>query len=475
MPARPATAAWSRLTNRVFAALLALAAALAAGLLLVVGPDTTRTFRQHGATLRTLATTAMTDLARAQSTAADQTLVELIDAHADDPAALRAARPTPAAGLDARARARIDAHAEELQHQLDALVEPFASDLRFRHLTWIGSAVAALLLLSWAGLRWFVLQPVAALQAAAARVAAGELTAPAPMRRRDELGALTRAFAAMVDRLQQQRGELERLTAGLEQQVAAKTHHLQQALADLQQSHRQLAQAEKLATIGTLAGGIAHEFNNLIGGIRGCTHELLTEERDDDRRQTLQVIARAAERATAITQQMLGFARRKAPRVDRFDPGRVARDALALVEPEARRRRVVIQAELPDAFELLGDADSLHQALLNLLTNALQAMPDGGALRVTAGPADDGFAWSVTDTGIGIAPGDLDRIFEPFFTRKDQAGDPTQRGTGLGLAMVWTIVQAHGGKVTVDSAQGRGSTFRIWLPSPHGAPAKPSP
>jgi signal transduction histidine kinase len=218
-----------------------------------------------------------------------------------------------------------------------------------------------------------------------------------------------------------------------------------------------------MASIGTLASGIAHEFNNLIGGIRGCAKELRAGETDAGRVETLDVMLRATERAANVTRQLLRFARRSVENIADVDVAQVLGEALGLVEPEARRRRVAVERTFGDGLVLRGDADGLHQVFLNLFTNALRAMPQGGVLSVTAMREGDEIAVAVADNGVGIAPEHLERVFEPFFTSQIR-GDGQERGTGLGLSVSYGIVTAHGGRMAVTSRLGAGTTFTVRLP-----------
>src|SRR5690606_23081858 len=153
----------------------------------------------------------------------------------------------------------------------------------------------------------------------------------------------------------------------LAREVARKTEHLERALEDLRRTQRGLVHAAKMASVGTLAGGIAHEFNNVIGGIRGCAVEALEDETDPERRETLEVIVRAASRGATITEQLLRFARQRVQRIEQIDVAAVLGESLRLAEPSARRAGVRLVTAIPDSLTARADAGALHQVFLNLL------------------------------------------------------------------------------------------------------------
>ena len=238
-----------------------------------------------------------------------------------------------------------------------------------------------------------------------------------------------------------------------------------------------LVQAQKLDAVGRLAGGIAHDFNNLLTGIIGYA-DLLThlEGADDQVREDAGAIVATAQRGAALTRNLLTLSRRSPERSERVDLNAVAQEVVELIS-RTFDRRIAVQLELPPEPPILsGDRSLLTNALLNLALNARDAMPDGGTLRIATGrvPLDPDFcarqaerlqpgvyaSLVVQDTGIGMSPETCQRIFEPFFTTK-----PADRGTGLGLAMVYGTVRAHGGIIEVASALGEGTTFTLLLPS----------
>ncbi|MFH2001521.1 MAG: ATP-binding protein, partial [Planctomycetota bacterium] len=221
---------------------------------------------------------------------------------------------------------------------------------------------------------------------------------------------------------------------------------------------------EKMASIGTLARGVAHEFNNLMGGIRGCTAEALAAEKSEDHRELLQVILRAADRAAEITSKLLRFSKQEALRPAHVDIKKVMNEALLLIEPDARKRNVTILRKFEETPEVWADSSALHQVLLNLYTNALQAMPEGGELVVETDLNEDALLIRVGDTGVGIPQDQIDHIFEPFFTTKAQKSDPFSKGTGLGLSVSYSLIDAHGGRIDVRSQIDVGTVFTITLP-----------
>jgi signal transduction histidine kinase len=475
---------------------IALAAlGLAALLFLWLEPRTAHGFARLGADFLREGSTAMRELSHEQSSHQADLLMDLLRAstsdrdralrelplaqHGGDAEAIRASIADDDARRSAHERQAVLERTAALQRRIDASIEArlraltqaqavrtdeFIAELRTTHATLVAATLAVLLTVLGIGLHRVVVLPTLRLRRATQRVAAGDLDAGLPPAGSDEIGQLTHDFAVMTAQLRAARAEQQRFTASLAQQVAEKTAHLERALADLQASHLQLAQAERLAALGTLAGGVAHEFHNVIGGIRGCVAELAADEPAADRRETLAVVLRAADRGSAIVQQLLRFARRSLERESDVDLAGVLGDALALCEPAARRQRVTVRRELPTGLTLRADGDGLHQVFVNLLVNALQAMPDGGELHVRAQRVGDEFRVAVADTGCGIAAADLPHLFEPFFTTRRAAGTGAPPGSGLGLSVSWGIVAAHGGTIDVASAPGAGATFTVRLP-----------
>ncbi|MFO0983160.1 MAG: ATP-binding protein [Planctomycetota bacterium] len=365
--------------------------------------------------------------------------------------------------------AQVDASLAQLDAAQASLAASFAADARRSYLLFCGAVFAALCLLLGGGLYATIIRPVRRLRAATNAVAHGSLAPLMVPSAADEVGDLARDFAAMAQALRASRAAIEQHNAALATwnerlgaEVGRKTQHLEDALRDLRRAQEDLIKVEKMASIGRLAGGVAHEFNNLIAGIRGCAEDLLSDARDAGLVESLNVILRATQRGSRITDELLRFSGPRPVRRKQVDVLAVLNDAVALVEADARKRSITIVRELEQPAETIADGDALHQVFLNLLSNAIQAMPHGGELRIACGVTDQAVSVRVADTGIGISPDDLPRLFEPFFSRREGCGRPG--GTGLGLAVSYGIVQAHAGKIEVASELGRGSAFTVVIP-----------
>jgi PAS domain S-box-containing protein len=223
----------------------------------------------------------------------------------------------------------------------------------------------------------------------------------------------------------------------------------------------QLRLSEKMAAIGLLAAGVAHEVNTPLTGISSFTQMLLDRsEPGDPRTQLLEKIERQTFRAAKIISSLLNLARPSAGDAAPVDLNAVIGDVLSLLEHQMKVNRIQLRRELgPSGVIVRGIEYKLQQVFLNLFLNARDAMPRGGWLRVSTGTDQGQAVVEVSDTGTGIPPEQLARIYDPFFTTK-----PDGRGTGLGLSVTYGIVQEHGGTLSCESVVGQGTTFRLVLP-----------
>ena len=226
----------------------------------------------------------------------------------------------------------------------------------------------------------------------------------------------------------------------------------------------QLQQREKLSSIGLLAAGVAHEVNTPLTGVSSYTQMLLGMLGENDPKHALlQKVQTQAERATNIVNNLLNFSRTgSATEFGEIDIAHVLNDTLQLLEPQLRRSQIEIVRDYePDAPLVYGNAGKLQQVFTNLILNARDAIPDGGRITLSTSTLDDGsLVVEVADTGIGIAAENVAKIYDPFYTTKGVG-----RGTGLGLAVSYGIVQEHAGHINVDSTPGQGTAFRITLPT----------
>jgi len=249
-------------------------------------------------------------------------------------------------------------------------------------------------------------------------------------------------------------------------------HQLQQTQKELQtrieaqlEAERKLIQAEKLAAVGEMAAGIAHELNNPLTTVTGFTELVLDELPDDsESRIDLGLVLKEARRARDVVRRLLDFSRRSESERTRVDLNEVLGDVLSLTKHLMHTSGVQLDISMNKKMPwVIVDRNQMKQVFLNLLHNALQAMPAGGHLFVRTGTRQrDGRKWvttSIKDTGNGISPQDRERIFEPFFTTRSGQG-----GTGLGLSVTYGIVSDHGGVIDVESEIGQGTNFTVWLP-----------
>ncbi|MCS6951609.1 MAG: ATP-binding protein [Bryobacteraceae bacterium] len=225
---------------------------------------------------------------------------------------------------------------------------------------------------------------------------------------------------------------------------------------------RRLVQADKLSSIGLLAAGVAHEVNTPLAVISTYAQMLAKQISGDQQKAALlDKIAKQTFRASEIVNALLNFSRTSPKEFTEVDLGRVIRETLSLIEHQLARARIEVRLELEEPLPLLrGDAGKLQQVFLNLFLNARDAMEEGGVLGVRARPSERGVEVEVSDTGRGIPPEHLHRIYDPFFTTK-----PSRKGTGLGLAVTYGIVREHGGLIDVESKPGQGTRFHLDFPA----------
>jgi len=232
------------------------------------------------------------------------------------------------------------------------------------------------------------------------------------------------------------------------------------------QLESQLAQAEKLSSIGLLAAGVAHEVNTPLAVISSYTQMLAKQVRGDERlAPLLDRITSQTFRASEIVNSLLNFSRTGSTEFSEIDLNNVIRDTLTLLEHQFKTAAVHLEVDLkPELPHIVGNANKLQQVFLNLFINAKDAMTAGGSLRVST-EVNGRVGVLIADTGAGIAPEHMQRIYDPFFTTKNAASDGQRRGTGLGLAVTYGIIQEHAGRIQVDSAVGHGTTFRLEFPA----------
>jgi two-component system NtrC family sensor kinase len=307
-----------------------------------------------------------------------------------------------------------------------------------------------------------ITRPIVELVGATRSIAAGRLDQRVEAPAHGEIALLAESFNTMLESLRQMKADLEDWGRTLEEKVEERTN-------ELVQMQLRVAQSERLASIGMLAAGVAHEINNPLGGILALT-SLAVEDLPDDHpdRANLEEVVRQAERCRDIVRGLLEFSRQSEMHMEVVDVNRVLEDTVGLIGKQAAFFNVRLVREwAPDLPHIVADRSQLQQVFLNLIVNAVQAMEERGALTIrTTHDADEGVVEiGFSDTGHGIPAEAIDRVFDPFFSTK-QGG----QGTGLGLAIAYGIVTRHRGTISVRSRVGEGTTFTIRLPVAGPAP-----
>jgi signal transduction histidine kinase len=221
----------------------------------------------------------------------------------------------------------------------------------------------------------------------------------------------------------------------------------------------QLHQAERLAALGQMVAGVSHEIKNPLGIIRS-TAELMSTMPDasDMQKKLSQVINEESNRLNGIVTEFLDFARPQVPNLIRCDLAEILRKNLAFLQPELERKGIQIHHNLDGrSLRLQADQDLLYRAFFNILINAIQSMSDGGTLQVDVAEDRDSLLTKIEDSGHGISPDNLKKIFNPFYTTKE-------KGTGLGLSIVGKIIEGHQGSIAIESKEGQGTKVSIQLP-----------
>ena len=265
------------------------------------------------------------------------------------------------------------------------------------------------------------------------------------------IGGLT---GFLAQREQQQRIRYQKAAETLENSYQKLREQADQII----EIEEQLRRADRLSALGELSAGMAHEIRNPLGSIRG-TAEILRDgvAPDDPKQEFAEILVREVDRLNRVLEDFLRFARPDPVEAGRFVLQHVIGDVLDLTRQQAVRNNVDVAVELGDEIEIPGQGEQVKQAFLNLVLNALQAMPNGGALEVSLRALPQEVQVLFSDSGPGIAPEDRERIFNPFVTTRDS-------GTGLGLAITQRIIQGHGGRIMLDSRPGEGACFTVCLP-----------
>ncbi len=320
--------------------------------------------------------------------------------------------------------------------------------------------VAAAFFWRWAGR---IFRPLERIDQTMSEVEAGRLEARVgQMENRDEIGRLAQHFDELLGTVQSRNAELQRWADQLDRMVAERTRELEQANENLRDTQRQLVMSEKLAAIGQLTAGVAHEVNNPIAVIQGNL-DLLREVLGPDAAPVaheLRLVDEQVNRIRLIVTKLLQFARpaEYAGYVEQVDVNALLTDCLVLVRHLMRTGDIEVEEALHATRRVGINRNELQQVLINILVNAIHAMPDGGTLVLSTRDWEDkGVAVVIRDSGAGIRAEDLLRVFDPFFTTNHQSG------TGLGLSVSYALVERYGGSITVRSRPGQGAEFTVWL------------
>ncbi len=301
-----------------------------------------------------------------------------------------------------------------------------------------------------------IIRPLREMLRATRQIASGDLAVEIPISSKDEIGQLAESYNHMLAGLKQARQELEGYGRTLEEKVEQRSRQLKKIQA-------QLMQSEKLTSLGRLASGVAHEINGPLTGILTFSHQMMRRLKDQpELQQELELIVKEATRASAVVRGLLDFSRETQPQKRPCNINELVLHTLSLIEGQAVFHRIKILRNLDSQLPLvLLDANQVQQVFINIILNSADAMPDGGILTIAtqAAPGDADAQIQFADTGLGIPEKDLHRIFDPFFTTK---GD--KRGTGLGLAVSYGIIERHRGRIEVQSEEGKGTTFTVKLP-----------
>ncbi len=343
----------------------------------------------------------------------------------------------------------------ELTESMEEMHEYIQESLRRSAIVIGALVVSGLLLMTVLGSIW-VGRPMRKLRAQAERIGTGDFTTSVNLSGSDELSELSSTIERM-------RGQLAEARDAEQVAQAAKFEALEK-----------LRHTERLATLGQLSAGMAHELGTPLNVIAGRAKLIIREGMmAEDISRSAIIIHEQAQRMTGIMRQLLSFARRGEARKQRIDLNLVMRAVLPLLEPTLNKQQIELSVEdASQEFLVCADSAQLQQVLLNLILNGIHAMPDGGRIIVSSFPVTDvdipdavedpDQSWAclqVSDQGSGIEPEVQKLMFDPFFTTKDVG-----EGTGLGLSIAYGIIQEHGGWIAVDSVPGKGSSFRAYLP-----------
>lgn len=370
---------------------------------------------------------------------------------------------------NSRSCARADCHGAPSEQSvlgvLDVAVSLEATDalIRASTATIVGyGLVAVVLICLFVGLFlwWSVSRPVSALVAATTRVAAGDFASAIPIEGSDEIALLGRSFNSMTSSLRAADEKLHQLNESLERRIAHATR-------ELTDSQAQIMRAEKLASVGRMAAGVAHELNNPLTGVLTFAHLVARKMPEGStERADLEVVISETKRCAKIIRDLLQFARQSQPDRRPEDLGALIRQALLLLQHQADFFNIDVAVDIdPQLPRVVVDAGQITQVLINLVQNAVHAMPDGGTLQITASlrPAAHGaidtVAVVIRDTGCGIAPENISKVFDPFFTTKEPG-----KGTGLGLSVSLRMIESHGGTMDIASTLGAGTQVTVALP-----------
>ncbi len=292
---------------------------------------------------------------------------------------------------------------------------------------------ALILLLSILVLLYFILNgtiimPISILKDALSRVGKGDYNVAIDIKRNDEIGDLAQSFNQMVR--------------------------------DLRNKEKQIIRSEKLATVGKLAAGVAHEINNPLGNISLYAQMLSQKIKDGEARKKLKIIEEQATQAARIVKSLLEFSRQMEPKFRKVNLNEVVNKTLEILQPQISINNIKVIKNLDSGLpEVKVDPVQIQQVLVNMIKNAIEAMSEGGTLIIETRRRDGEIEIGIIDTGEGIPEENLSKIFDPFFSTKGVG-----KGTGLGLSVSYGIVERHGGRIEVESEVGVGSTFRIILP-----------